>query len=445
MNSLTYSLEILDDALILWEDWNTMAHIRWLSERSPITDDQFRQGWEKLNPDNKLSSTLLKGTEINKYGILCKGMPEYQKLRSYLEKEDKTEFFSLDPRKIFFPRTPEGIVSEDDYTEKFFRLLGPLYYLPTHLMDWSFAKKVCAIKRRELVSEIPLTAQENYLSVLPYSSFILDLGEAVSFEITETDTWKLQSTVEYQYLIICCTGNEIQVLCVPNGIYEHYFTEEESDAANICLDALKKEQATVGAISGKRLVKLSRTRKKLFPLLSKLDTAKFDSIATPMIFAALYIDSKELISYVMPNSCLEFGDKKSFLEKIVGLLNGFSKVLYEFHPEVVEVRTLADETRLKPIEISSQKLATPEVDKEKLIWFEVPIHNVDYLKMKKYRGEIKASYVRGTEKSPHVRMTHQRTYRNKDGSFKKTIQVKTCYIHEDKFPKQGSKSGVLQI
>lgn len=428
---------ILNNLLTFWEDINL------------ITDLQYQ-----INRINNITGLQpLPESEINKDFILVRKIKNYQNLRTLFEASNPRGFTenSILP---FLPRIPTSMKTQfkDGPISMALESMYSSFMIPIVLTNWLIDKKVCLIQNSSMVKEVN-PSNENYLNKLPYNSFLLDIGESIhcTFEVS-----KRRGDTSYRHFLLNRTENSIGVFGIPENISDFLETDgdreivkkviQEASSIDSTSDFFekvksKKAQKKAAKKTGHKIKEfndLLESRQKihgprnvmpmLFPFLSVID------IDSGMFsFHGIHIlNLQETLTMAHP-----------VFDKLLSVINGFCKLLFEHEtPEIPFVDIVGTDTGEK----KSDDLHVIELQTQNLKWYEVPINNIDFMKLHKSKGKLVVSITRGGEKSPHQRRGHVRIYRNDDGSEKKRIYLKTLIVRKDKLLKgtQG-KSGVTKL
>jgi hypothetical protein len=148
------------------------------------------------------------------------------------------------------------------------------------------------------------------------------------------------------------------------------------------------------------------------------------------------------------NAKAKVGGKPVMFE-LVFILNGLCKLLvtqkeanYKFLSNGFEASP-EPQSQPQPKKDSAPVVKTEEVS---LSWYEVQEGNTIDITIKRDKQKIlKVFSVVGGKKCPHYREPHPRTYRNKDGSVRFTIDIKELWVHEKEAEDKQLKGSLKKI
>lgn len=423
----TLKLMALENALLYWEQTNMLGEFMFVVKNNNLLDSG-----KKFRP--------LAGSEMDSHGVLGRKIPNYELLRSDLKKG------YFDPLQ-YLPRIPteqrENVVSVEQVLNE------ACYYmlmLPSQLSSWLSTKKVCRVTQE---ADIPQVTSRNYLHLLPYDNFLLQLDDPFSYGMK--DSSGLDINYSFSSFIISRKDSVITVYAIANELSHCLMSSEERRMMLEATSAASKHK-----------------KKSFYDLFKKLDRAfqlddrphfsfiKFDiDIRTPFFEG----DAQTKISSKLGDAVLWLG-KKIFGKKMTMLiendpslneirqfeksmynifpkfLNGFCKCLLEAAPEGTSSKVLIS-TDPNPV----KKRNTSVSDPNDLDWNEVPIGTViDLLIDKTGKVELINKNINGSEKSYHVRAGHYRKYPQPGGTIK-SVWIQSTKVRPDKAPEYGGKTG----
>ncbi len=443
---MKHDLKILEDVLLFWEDWNTSVSFMYLQH---LVLDAFGNG---PATDYKKPTT---GSEVNDIHCLAKAIPEYKTLRTLLESKN-TQPLQEKNFDDFLPRIPQVLESKNRDGRMGFALenLSSAHEIPFFLGEWAITKKVCVINKPDLIPLIhPFTEDgTNYLNSLPYDNFLLELGTPLVCQVTFESR---SATISFKNIIINRKENTIGIFMIPNEISDHCYSEDDILRVEKMISLMDKAHKIMYAKnkSQKSVRKMGKSLKEVDKLEAALETSFTNFNFSQLLFSTNFFDIEKEEYSLLGVNFLNVGSEprngSSFLMKFISLLNGFCKVVAEARDTIaplsaIEVTLDTDQESIAEETPTASTTALPEI--ENYEWYEVPENSVDFLKMKRHKGETKAVYVQGSGKSPHPRMRHPRRYRNPDGTIRKEVWVKASFIHKEKLAAGAqSKAGVLKI
>ncbi len=439
LNTMEYN--ILNDLLLFWEDTNRIMELYYHINKHYGDNDR----------------RPLDGSEVNKYFFQVRAIQKYQGLRTMLEKSDPRAIMD-NGFETFLPSIPTGMQNEFKDSRVLFVMqkMHSIYMTPFFLSSWALNKKICSIQNRSLLEEITPT-ENNYLDKLPYSSFLLDIGDGLTFDFKLDKNHSAK--VCYRYFILERVGDTIDVFGIPDDIKDYCESENDRkviiDAINalkdIPLAAEQRLQSKGNKAFGKAVHRIKVRLKGIATILSnRKKESTMGDYAIPLFFTFQNIIDITSGTFSFKGiSALTVRETQdiapALLGRVLSTINGFCKLLFEHQtPEIEIVLNENDKEEIEKNE--SCETTALKLQTEKLKWYEVPVNNIDFMKLHKSKGKLVVSITRGGEKSPHQRRGHVRIYRNADGSERRRIYLKSLIVRKDKLLKGSpSKSGVLKV
>lgn len=409
-------LEELEQALQLWEDTNLLAEAKF---------QLFLQG--KIEEDENYGKPLI-GTEVDDFGFLQRGIKNFSSLRSALN-----TYIELDPTQ-FIPRvTTEKRPTHTtlDFSRMF--VVRGITFFPFFLSKWMNYKKVFSVKTPDIIQPVSVLEQ-NYLSKVPYSSFIIRFQEPLRVDLMEDKNADHVHQTEEQLIIVTTDGVYMDIFSLWPSKSINDFSLTSQVRHDLAENLSKKSQTqkfvnqvnsinlglpfvslTIEVASGLSVVKKYNEGDNTF-------VTTFDSNRNPGIFDSKINGKTEQSQAYVPGDYPHAVSEILHLHRFfIDLVNGFCKVVSELPAR----QTVITES---PASLPGTLRQSKQENKS---WFSVEITDV-----RDVSGEEKPSVHftsnAGGEKSAHWRRGHWRIYMNKDGSFKKEVWISEALVREDK-------------
>lgn len=450
---MKHQLNILEDTLMFWEDWNKTVEFNYLNNK--INEEL------KYPLENSVYKKPLPGTEVNSVPLLARSIASYKNLRTLLESKDTRPLQEVSVESEFLPTIPKD--KEETYNNKLSFVLSGLsaaHQIPIYLSEWAIEKKVCIVTKPGLIPIISPELGTNYLDKLPYDSFLIELKDPFTYtyllDVSES------ITLNYYHIMVQVMDKvdgvtSVGIFMIPEAIKDYCYSEEDMIAVDRMILDLKEIERLLRRKSDS--AKFFNRMKKLLKDIDKreenLEIKTGDSFVTSqLLFYSNLVEvaKGETLPQMGLNAVNMSEDKNisaDFALQCAGFLNGFCKVISEANQNVIDsVSLMTTDDVLELVTDGSESIITTmsTSEQESLLWYEVPEQAVDFLKLRRYKGATQVTFVQGTEKRPHARRKHPRVYKNKDGSIKKTVWVRQSFIHKERLRAgEQSKSGILKV
>jgi len=355
----------------------------------------------------------LAGSEINSDGILSRSVKDYMSLRKYLENN-----IDFDPN-VFLPRIPkefkDGFVKQVDYLNTTHGQTRDTMYIPLFIKKWYESKKVCEISNLDKIELVDID-KENYLSYLPYNSFILSLDNPL-VKGTSYDKYgaPLGLLTYYNKILVYIENEVLSFLAIPINT-EDYLLKDSVISRLAEIEFLPKKsnnKKIQNVLSGyiKQSEMLNHDtlpdlpflqincRNGLALLIDQKPSYELKFVSTLKHLSGLTYNKGKTVSEILDSlSCYHKVNMIPFL------LNGIGKLFANYIPsEEIKFYNLEGENNELNNKTVDKKDDISVEDEEKPEWYEVSPGNITYITIpkKSNRGQ-EVSIHTGREMPPPI-------------------------------------------
>lgn len=382
------------------------------------------------------------GSELASGFQLSRGIENFEQLRKNLETDQ-----DFDPR-LFLPRIPKEMRNKfsdrAEYLEACYgqSLNASSFLLPLFIHQWLKGKKICELSQPDNIELID-PSQENYLSFLPYQSFMLQLSRPLTRMLI---VGKNSRTCNYGQFLIHRDENILKVLAIPSDIEFLTFDAGQEEALknvfslsrNSGINKVEKALANYTQKCGRLIDYLDEFPLERTDILSgKIQVHDLNYVLQeldPLRALRKYLYKDEKISD--KESLKQIKDEWS-LASLLFIINGLGKLFAQYEAPVevklYDLSEVADNIASKEPTPNTDRPTETVLKKEKQKWYEVSPGNITFVTLSKKRGEIRNIKIHtGREMPPHLRRGHYRHYRDENSKITKSVFIRQTTIRKDK-------------